>query len=529
MDWTHWIDLLGTVVQGRTELLLGVHLAILGTLVAAEAGTLLEPFRRAPRGQFLGLGGLVAGAWVIRAWVIPALSRHLFDGHEADYFDVWRHASPPPDFAYRTSLALRVLYRWLGPVFDGSGWWLVTLHLLVSLLLVPMVWSWVGDLVEDPEAGLWAAAIIALDPVVGFWASSAYNVLLPFVCSVAALASWERGIRRARPLSLMLGTTWWALAVAFRAESVLLLVPLVWRLLKARRLIRARFAWWSAMLLPLGLVAAQFLAGRQGAIGHEGIAYMERMFQRQVLMFDLLTPFSDGPVLLSLALGLGTAWIVRVRHRWVIPFLLVTAATQHLAFAFFDDYGFRHTLIMRLCLAGLAGLGLAAVHQAVQQGTVAPHGSPFRRFAFLPTLTLFLIMAAPLAKGIADVAQRYYASGTDFFQADTRFRTTPDLDPRDHASCAWIAESDCLDLPIRASHFQLFNDIDRQSLAERSGNCILFAYDRENFQASSRSIHARAVKLARFFHLELIGRVVEPERDCYALVFRVGHPRALPW
>ncbi len=530
MDLFQRLQPVRILIETHLEPLVTAHLLALGVLTVLSAGILLEPFRRTSRRHLVALALIVVAAAGVRAGVIPALSSHVFDGHEADYFDVWRHASPEPDFAYRASGVLRQLYRWIGPVFGGSGWWLVVLHILASLLISVLVWSWLCDLTENEEAGLWAGALLAADPVLGFWSSSAYNILLPFVCSVAALAVLERAIRRVSPVAMAGAMGWWAAAVALRPEAVLLAVPLAWRLSAVRRIVLSHTGWWASLALPSILVAAYLVLGQQTHLGG-GSAYLLSMFRRQVLMLDFLSPYARPSGLVAIGVAVVAIWTVWPRRRGLVLFFLGTAASQHLAFALFDDYGYRHTLVVRLCLASLAGAGLVAAHAFADERANRTRWPVWARAGAAPStvLCLFLAILLPALRDTSDVAQRYYASAETFFLADHRFRETDDLDMHAYSACVWIAESGCIDTAIRASHFELFDDSRRKELEARSGGCVLFAYDRENYQASSRSIHARAVKVARFFELELIGRIVEPDRDCYALVFKVQRPRRGRW
>ncbi len=511
------------LIDAHLEPLVVVHLMALAVLGVLAAGVLLEPFRRTSRRHLAALALILLAAWGIRAWIIPALTGHVFDGHEADYFDVWRHAVPQPDFAYRASRTLRILYRWVGPLFGGSGWWLVVLHLAASLLIPVMVWSWLSDLTGSEEAGLWAGALLAADPVLGFWSSSAYNILLPCLLSVATLTALEPGLQRAGAATVAFALTCWAGAVALRPEAVLLTVPVGWRLVASRRVVMALPTRLVTVGVPLLGLLAYLVEGQQTAVGGEGAGSLLAMFRRQVLLFDYLTPYNTWPCVVVLMVSIVAVWAGLGRRRWVVGYLLATAASQHAAFAAFDDYGYRHTLVIRLSLAALVGAGIACLHQRVDEAMSQCRVRKWCRFLAAPAVSWAVYAASlvPLLDGVLDIQRRYYASSETFYRSDPRFRTLPPLEPATYSGCVWVAESDCLDVGVRASHFELF-DADRLSELEAlSHDCILFAYDRENFQASSRSIHARAVKVARFFHLEPVGKVAEPERECYALVFRV--------
>lgn len=358
MDGAAWINAVADAVARQADVLAGLHTLVLVGLLGLSLRTLLEPLRRAAFWAQIWLLVAMIAAGVLRAVYIPALTRHVFDGHEADYYDVWRGVQSGLGEGYRASEWMRFLYAQLGPLFGGSGQALVVLTLLLSVLTLPLVWVWARELSNRESLASWTVSLLVLDPVHAFWASSAYNIQLPFSLSMLSLAALERGIRRGAPLLLALSTVALGAAVAARGEA--LLIGVVWGLRVLLHLRRTLVPGGSrlALLFPLLSVVWPVLAGLQGLGGQTSTEYMLELWRQQWWLLDYLQPYAH-PLIWG---GLLLLWPVLLRSvplRSVLLVLGVGIVVHQLAYALFDDYDFRHTLFSRVALVVVVSFPLA--------------------------------------------------------------------------------------------------------------------------------------------------------------------------
>lgn len=506
MDWLALMNRLADGVTAHSSQLSALHTALLILFLLWCLPDLLESLRRASRlTKALLLGGVVL-AGVARALAIPALTRHVFDGHEADYYDVWRGVSSGMGQGYRASDWMHFLYGTLGPLFGGSGEALVILTLILSLFTLILMWMWVRDLSGSDPAGLWAVALLAVDPVHGFWASSAYNVQLPLSMSLLALVALERTIRRpSMPGMALVGVAFGA-AVAARSEALLVAIPLLWRALThLPRLARDR-RLLGVSLLTLPAVVWPILSGMRGLSGQSNSAYMQEMFEQQVWMLDYLRPWGEVWAVAGLLVCSALLWRLQPTLRSTLGMLWSIPLVHHLTYALFDDYDFRHTLLPRVALVAIVAMGIVAG----------------KSFALrLPAFAVWNGVLVSLMLGLQDVSHRYYAGPEDFYQHEPRFQTAPYVQLDAYQGCIFIVEDAYYGRYARASHFELYTQRDWARLLERSQGCVLFVYDLENFQASSRSIDGRALKVMKLYSLTLLGKRIDRQAEHYSLIFRV--------
>lgn len=531
MDGAAWLNAVADGVARQAGTLSALHTLVLVLLLGLGARGLLEPLRRAAPLEQLWLGlGLLAAAG-LRTFYVPALSRHVFDGHEADYYDVWRGVQSGLGDGYRASEWMRFLYAQLGPWLGGQGQWLVLLTLLLSVLTLPLVWVWARELTGREAVARWALLLLVLDPVHAFWASSAYNIQLPFSMSVLSLTALERGIRRGSPLLLALSTV--ALGAALAARGEALLIGVVWGLrivLHFRRTLLPSAAR-LALLLPLPFLAWPVLAGMQGLGGQTSRDYMLELWRQQWWLLDYLAPYDRGSFLGLLGGMLLLVGWIQVPLRAVFGVLLLGIFSHHLAYALFDDYDFRHTLFPRLGYAVLVGGVLAfqrdawtsILEKALKNKSLGDHFKS--RFELLirggSHALLLLPLLWGLGKGMQDMAERYYAHPEDYFAQEPRLQQGPFVNLDDHKGCIFVVEDIYYSRFARASHFELYTQKEYEKLLSRSGGCILFVLDLENYQASSRSIDGRALKLRRWYQLTPLGRRIDRQAEHYSLIFRV--------
>jgi hypothetical protein len=357
----------------------------------------------------------------------------------------------------------------------------------------------------------------------------------------------ERALRRGSAATLAFALVLWVTAVATRTEALLVAAPIAWRLAQQGRIVASNRGWMPALALTAALLGLTLLAGSRASAGGDSIRYLWGMFHRQVWMFDYFSPWLRWIPLAALVAASVTVWRVLTGRPLVIYWLAIVAS-HHLAYAAFDDYDYRHTLVPRLAFAALAGTALALLADGRLTRRGAADGRLARWVALTPgaagglpetgpprvarpaggrTVSLALRAAiglglvVPLALGVRDIATRYYADGERFFRAEPRLQTAPYLSLEPYRGCLFVAESELYRRFPRASHFDLFDEQKRAKLEQRYDGCILFVYDLENFQASSRSIDGRALKVGRFFRLELLGKHIDRRAEDYALIFRV--------
>lgn len=296
----------------------------------------------------VGLGVLLL-AFFARVWWIP-MSRHRFDGHEADYLAVFQGG----DWTGTTRLypALAGFYAGLGALFSDPGV-LLGVNVLAGLGTVFcgafVVRQRYGDL-----AGLAAGLLLALSPEHAAWSTSAYNVSIPHFLVVAgcALGVLEGRWRWA-------GIPLYALACAMRVELALL-APVV-----------AVLGGWRTAIGALGALGAWPVLDTSPALRD----------LRTVLPVNLQLIAFLGPCVVPAALAASRRTLD----------LLGAALLVHIVSACFDDYGARHALLGTVALIAVVA------------------GVPGRRFFVVVPLALLLS-----AVSLHGLSKRYYATAEDF-------------------------------------------------------------------------------------------------------------------
>ena len=281
--------------------------------------------------RLLAAAALTAAAIAVRGVWIP-FHRHRFDGHELDYLRAFQGEALSESTRLYPTLA--ALYRQLGRLSDDPNL-LLWLALVFGVATVGAAGVAAGRRFGEP-AGWIAAALIAASPAHAFWSTSAYNVALPQLLLVGALAA--RG---------WTGAGLYAAACLFRVE-LMALAPAVALLAGPGRggLKTAAGALGGLVMLPL-LETAPPLRG-----------------PLDVLPINLLLPDFLGPLGAPLGLVLVALCVNRASWPW-----LAAAAWVHLVGACFDDYGWRHGLTGGVALAGVIAApenrrGLQRLHRA---------------------------------------------------------------------------------------------------------------------------------------------------------------------
>ena len=428
---------------------------------------LLRVRRRLAPSRWLPL--VLGGALAVRVVWMP-ISRHVFDGHEAEYLDLWMGTRELTQGGTMLYPAMQWLYRGLGVVWPHPSGPLV-LALVASTVSLAALYGLVSRL-SDERVGLAAAALLGLWGTHAFWSSSAYNVMIPHALALVAL--W--GLTLVDEDDLGAGCVAGgaaALAVACRLESVLVApIGLIW-------LVWARPKGWTRWLPPLvvaGLLGAAtaalvLLPGRNVA---PGTGQRALAFEVNATLFAFLTP-ADKPWMWA-PLAVGAFLGIRRWPRLFVPLVLFVPA-MHLVFATFDDYGFRHQVTSLAALAAI--LGALVVDR--------------RAWILLP------LCAGGLLAHTHDVAQRYYASEQAYDQA-----IDPQLPRRSIGSlggCALINEdSRIVPEERQLSHFNLLEAAEVERLRAEHG-CIHWLRTVEDHRWSSRSVRARTLRLEHLYEL----------------------------
>ena len=178
--------------------------------------------------------GLFCAALFVRLVGVPALSRHGFDGHEAEFYDLFIGARAVNRGGTVLYPAMQWMWAGLGSVLPHQPWIPVVLMSGVGAASVVVCADLARLLLRDParpRRGLVAAAVagavVALHPVHAAWSSGAYNVILPFFFGCCVL--WVGAqVGRSRQPSLWVATAGaaaWALVVATRLDAALVGLP----------------------------------------------------------------------------------------------------------------------------------------------------------------------------------------------------------------------------------------------------------------------------------------------------------------
>lgn len=446
------------------------------------------------------LGGVLVLALLVRVLLMP-IGLHEYDGHEAEYLDLWMGRRALTQGGTLLYPAMQWLYVGLGrlaPFEQGP----VLLNLGLSLLSIAAVAGF-AERLAGPRVALVAGLALALLGNHAFWSSSAYNVMLPHaLCWVSlwALACWIRGAPSWASGLLAGGCA--ALAVGTRLESILV-APTGLLLLLAYRP-RGGLAALPGLLggAAMGAFSAWYvlLPGEPPGSGQRAIA-----FAMNAGLLDYFAPFDRLPLALLTALGVGLAgWRA---PRLALPVLLLVLGT-HAASATFDDYGFRHLLNAQAALALLLGFLL----QLPRWGAVAAA----------------LLAGALLMVDSWEVRTRYYASEEAF--AASLDPALPVWGPNDLEGCALVCEdSRVVPEGEQRSHFNLLDPDEVEALREPQG-CIYWLASVQDHRLSSRGVRDRALRLQSLFALEPVAVVKDGGSGYVGLVVEVGARRPVrPW
>jgi hypothetical protein len=433
---------------------------------------------------------LLGAALAVRAGWLPALARHGWEGHEAEYLEVFR-GTWQGTWSSRVMPLLGWCYRGLGLAAD-SDLTLVGFSLAVSLLAIAALVHLVRR-EAGPLAGWIAGGLVALHGNHAFWSSSAYNVILPHMLLLAGLALLGRpGCGRCLVSGLCLG-----LGVGGRIEIAALLpaaLPFLrWQAWSGR-------VAWAGALVAVSVPALRPLVtpgAHPPGLGGELLPALAQNAWPPLY----LAPW-DRPVPLALAAALAVLGL-RWRPRAALPLILLLLL-GHLSAACFADSGYRHALASGVALCGLQGLGLAALLARARdcEGRA-------RRLFGAAAAAAFLGVLAPLLADTAEVARRYYAPSEEII-AELRASAPGSWEPADGAGCRALVTT-----PAR-----LLGEDGPLEVARGHG-CWLWEEDWQHLRWTSLGVHDRAVRVHRLFHPIPLGMRQDPSDP--------GRPPRLVW
>ena len=159
-------------------------------------------------------------ALAVRLVWIPALTGHVFDGHEAEYWDLFRGAREPTRGGTVMIPAMQWFWWLTGKLLPAWPWVPVVLMSAVGVASLGAAAGAIGTLCGR-RAGWVAALILTVHPAHAAWSSSAYNVVLPHLfSSIAMLAVAIRLKQSGRNRNLQwLCATSLVLAVSTRMDA----------------------------------------------------------------------------------------------------------------------------------------------------------------------------------------------------------------------------------------------------------------------------------------------------------------------
>ena len=452
--------------------------------------------------------GIALIATAVRLGWLPVFERHIYDGHEAEYFALFTHERVPS----RGGTVLYPLMQWaywfLGVVCTGT-FWPVVIAVLFGLGSVAALGVAAGT-AFGLSVGIATALGLALMGNHAFWSTSAYNVIHPvFFCSVSVAAAyrWRDAVRTAGTAPLWLWALLWSsalLAVCLRLECALVIVPLVAVLIPNFASVSKREWGLIGLGAVVGLLAIWPLLFPGGLPG-EGERWMSFQLNWRLLIYG--APWSH-PVWLCAA-GVGVA----LARSEALPWAL-WAVVGHLSMASFDDFGFRHMLLPS---SALLVLGCVGVERLWARGG-------WRR----------VVAGALAASGIglmlgntADIADRFYQAEEAWEEkmlARYSEAALREMTPEARPECALISEADVIAEQPPLSHFNLLDDREAESLRARTG-CLHWCPDVQDGRWSSRAVFDRAIRIESLYDLEPIGMVREPLSGYACFLYEVGSRR----
>jgi len=491
-------------LSAHPGLAVGLHLLVTVVLGIWARDELRAGWRLTGRGFRLGVLAAMALALLASAVIVPGLTRHGWEGHEAIYLDLF--LDRPSGESLEDSPLLvaplpAAIYGTLGRIPGLPPLVMVLFNLVLGALAVGSA-AWNARLLTgDDRTGVVTGLLAALHPLLAFWSSSAYQVILP--CALGQLAITALLLARQRPSTrtLALAGALWGLAVSARVEYVLLAPALValWLLGGVAALRQVR-RWLPAAavggvlgalhLLPLGLAAASRATG-------ESHAYYLGMFRYHVLWPDVWDPYDALWTWPALGIGVGLL-ALRGRAGWnALAGVGAIALAFHLPYSAFWDYATRHTLLPVAAVATVAAAGIAGTWERGAAGRIVAGA-------------LALGCLVPLLLGLGTCRQRYYADHEQILRTvrDVDWEAPVALDPYVDQGCYLVTEHPPLwEAYATGSHVNIADPLEGPQIWADHGGCVLWLKDADDLRWTSRDVMSRAWKLEHLFDWEPVGAV----------------------
>lgn len=482
----------------------GLHLLVTAGLVVWARDEIRAGWRLTGRSFRLGTLLALALALGASAVIVPGLTRHGWEGHEAIYLDLF--LDRPSGESLEDSPLLvaplpAAIYGTLGRIPGLPPLVMVLFNMALGAAAVGAA-AWNARLLTgDDRTGFLTGMLAALHPLLAFWSSSAYQVILP--CALGLLSITALLLARQRPSTrtLVLAGALWGLAVAARVEYVLLAPALValWLLggLAAMRQVRL---WLPAAvagsllgalhLLPLGLAAATRDTG-------ESAAYYLGMFRYHVLWPDVWDPYDALWTWPALGIGVGLL-ALRGRPGWnALAGVGAIALAFHLPYSAFWDYATRHTLLPVTALACVAAAGISGTWERGTAGRIVAGA-------------LAAGCLLPLVFGLGVARQRYYADHELLGRVvkGVDWDTPVDLQSYVDQGCYLVTEHPPLwETYPTGSHVNIADPLEGPQIWADHGGCVLWLKDADDLRWTSRDVMSRAWKLEHLFDWEPVGAV----------------------
>lgn len=447
---------------------------------------------------------LVLLAMFIRLFVVPALDGHMFDGHEAEYWDLFRGVREPTRGGTVMVPAMQWFWWLSGRVLPAWPQLPVIMMSMLGVASIGLAAGAIGMLTER-RVGWFLAILLASNPEHAAWSSSAYNIIIPHFFGCTALFAAATALRRPHLSSAWLWLTAASLALgaATRMDSatvgVLILLLVLFGPANNDSFIERLRRWtpvgFVALLLALACAWPMLWPGALPGAGDRWLS-----FANNVGFYALYSPFDDWTV--ALVLGVLTVDAIMRKPRVALP-LLGLVVLHHLLMATFDDFGARHTLVVLPALLALAAFSVSR-----------------RDLRFCIPL---VVLGAQIPDLVA-MHEHFYASEDDF-SAHLGERW-PDLERREYAGtppegCGWIAEDARVAATPLASHFNVLSPEEEASLRGPDG-CLQWCLDVQDWRWSSRGVRDRARRLTHLFEMSASHVVVDSATGYECLVMDVG-------
>jgi hypothetical protein len=487
----------GVPVEPLEPLVTAAPALLAAALFACSLIALRHRLRLAPWAAAIAL--LAA---LVRLVVIP-VSRHIFDGHEAEYLSIYRGELELSQGGTMLYPAMQWLYAAAGQIMS-SDWGLLSLSMVASIVSV-IIFSVTVTSVTNKRVGVAVGVTLSLWATHAFHASSAYNIALPnmfivlgLYAIVSAISTDVSGASRVRRLEVvwlgLFAGAAAALAVSTRLES-LFAAPFAILLIAFAR--AKNFRLWGpgvfvGALLGVWAILMVMHGGETPGAESRGLS-----FANNVGNFSYWAPFDSvlGVVLVGCGYLLGLS-------RWPKLFvsLLITTVVVHLAFSSFDDYGSRHVALF----SWLAVLPVSVL------------------IVDKRTWILSAAVVALLIVHLSTVSGLYYQSEEAFENSISP--ELPLMSQEEVLRCSLICEDGrVVPESEQRSHFNLLDPVEAQLIREEKG-CIYWLRGLEDVRWSSRAVRDRATRLNYLYHMSDIA--VYRQVDGYVgVVVEVGERR----